>query len=65
MTQGIASKEEAKECEKALEEIMEAIPKTKKINFMGHFNDLFLFLSACKNTLPSEAEADNNKEIPS
>ena len=56
MTQGIASKEEAKSCREALNEIMNAMPKSKVINFVGHFNDIFLFLSATEKVLPSETE---------
>jgi len=54
MTQGKLSKEEAKSCSEALDEIMKAMPKSKVGDFIGHFNDLFLFLSACQRELPSE-----------
>lgn len=56
MTQGKASKEEAKSCSEALDEIMKAMPKSKALDFVGHFNDIFLFLSACQRALPSETE---------
>lgn len=46
MSQGIASKEEAKEMSVALDEIMKTMPKRKSIELIGNFNDLFLFLSA-------------------
>ena len=61
MSQGKASKEEAKSCSEALNDIMKAFPKTKAIEFIGHFNDIFLFLSACERTLPTE-EALAKKE---
>lgn len=54
MTQGRFTKEEAKECHEALDEIMKAMPKTKLMNFVGHFNDIFLFLNACIKEAPSE-----------
>ena len=57
MTQGKASKEEAKSCNEALEEIMKAFPKSKVPDFFGHFNDIALFLNACEESLPSETEA--------
>ena len=56
MTQGKASKEEAKESQIALDEIMKAMPKTKVVEFVGHFNDLFLFLTAAEKVLPLEEE---------
>jgi hypothetical protein len=56
MTQGKASKEEASSCEEALREIMKAFPKSKAMDFVGHFNDIFLFINACKKVLPSEKE---------
>ena len=33
---------------------MKAMPKTKAVNFIGEFNDLFLFLEACKRDLPDK-----------
>jgi len=58
MTQGKASKEEAKSCEEALNEIMKAMPKSKAVEFVGHFNDLFLFLTAVGKVLPSEKDEE-------
>ena len=54
MTQGKFSKEEVTSCEEALTEIMKAMPKSKAAEFIGHFNDLFLFLTAAKKEAPSE-----------
>ena len=54
MTQGKFSKEEAKECHEALDEVMKAFPKSKAGEFIGHFNDIFLFLNACIREAPSE-----------
>lgn len=56
MTQGKFSKEEAEACDRALNEIMKAMPKSKSMDFIGHFNDLFLFLSAARKIAPSEKE---------
>jgi len=58
MTQGKFSKEECKSCEDALNEIMKAMPRTKAIEFVGHFNDLFLFLTAAKEAAPNEEKKD-------
>lgn len=59
MTQGKFSKEEAKESTIALNEIMKAMPKLKLGEFIGHFNDIFLFLTACEKEAPSE----NSEEV--
>jgi len=58
MTQGKASKEEAISSKESLDEIMKAMPKNKIIGFIGHFNNIFLFLDAAKRILPSEKESD-------
>jgi len=54
MAQGKFTKEEAVASEEALTEIMKAMPKSKAIDFIGHFNDLFLFLGAAKAAAPPE-----------
>lgn len=41
MAQGQFTKEEAKETENALNEVMRAFPKGKLGEFLGHFNDIF------------------------
>lgn len=48
MAQGDFTKEEAKETAKAVGELFEAIPKGKKPGYLGHLNDIYLFLSACE-----------------
>ena len=47
------NKEEAENCQEALNEIMKSMGK-KAVNFIGHFNDLFLFLSAAKLAAPEK-----------
>jgi len=54
MAQGDFSKEEAKQTEIAVNEIMKAFPKSKVADFIGHFNDIFLFLTACIKNIPNE-----------
>ena len=61
MTQGKFSKEEAQASKEALEEVMEAFPKSKVGEFVGHFNDLFLFLDACAVEAPSEKEKNESE----
>lgn len=54
MTQGRFSKEEAQATREAVEEMFEAIPKSKRLNYLGHLNDTLLFLTAAANAAPSE-----------
>lgn len=53
-TQGKFVKAEAQNVIDAAKEIMDAFPKTKKLEFIGHFNDLFLFLEAAKKAAPTK-----------
>jgi hypothetical protein len=46
MAQGEFTKEEAAETKKAVEELFQAIPKSRRINYFGHLNDIMLFLDA-------------------
>lgn len=55
MAQGQFTKQEAEETEKSVKEVMDAMPKSKKMDFIGHFNDIFLFLAAAKNAAPDKA----------
>ncbi len=54
MAQGEFTKEEAKATEQAVDEVMRAMPKKKLGEFMGHFNDIFLFIAAAGRAAPSE-----------
>jgi len=54
MAQGEFTKEEAEQTRKAVEEIFEAVPKSKRVGFIGHLNDVFLFLEAAGRVAPSE-----------
>lgn len=62
MTQGKLSKEEAQNCYEAVEEIMKVFPKSKTMDFIGHFNDVMLFLGKAKLELPSEKSEESKKE---
>jgi len=48
MAQGEFTPEEAEETCRAIEELFEALPKSKKMNYIGHLNDIFLFMDAVK-----------------
>ncbi len=62
MAQGEFTKEEAAETRTAVEEIFEALPKSKRVQYVGHLNDIFLFLRAAKEAAPSEEGTTD--EIP-
>lgn len=53
MAQNDFTKEEAKFVEEAFTEVFKALSKTKKMEFLGHANDIYLFLSNAKQKLPS------------
>jgi hypothetical protein len=54
MAQGDFTKEEIGEVRKSLDEMFEAIPKSKRMFFIGHLNDVHLFLSAAEKIAPAE-----------
>lgn len=56
MAQGQFTKEESKETQKAVEEMFEAIPRSKRMGFLGHLNGISLFISAAQVAAPTEAE---------
>jgi hypothetical protein len=55
MAQGEFTKQETDETKKAVEEIYDALPKSKKFEFIGHLNDIFLFLEAAGRNAPDES----------
>lgn len=54
MAQGEFTKEEAAETAKAIDELFNALPKSKRGEFIGHLNDISLFLEAAKRAAPAE-----------
>jgi hypothetical protein len=56
MAQGEFTKEEAKATREAFHEIFKSLPRNKKIEFIGHANDIYLFLDAAEEAAPAEAE---------
>jgi len=48
MAQGEFTAEEAVFVKKCVEEIFAEVPNAKKPKFIGHLNDIFLFLSAAE-----------------
>ena len=58
MAQGEFTKQEADETVAAFKEVFNALPKTKQAVFIGHANDIFLFLEAAKRAAPDEAQSE-------
>lgn len=56
MAHGEFTKEEAAETEKTVQKIMKAMSRELSLNLIGHFNDIFLFLSAAKKAAPAEVK---------
>jgi len=57
MAQGEFTKKETIFVKKCVEEIFEALPTGKKKNFIGHLNDIFLFLSEAEKAAPIDSGA--------
>lgn len=53
------TKEEAEVCKEAVDEMFNALPKSKRMEYLGHLNEICLFLERAKEKAPSESE---NKE---
>ena len=60
MAQGEFTKEEATETEKAVDEMFRALPKSKQREYIGHLNDIFLFISAAKKAAPETVGSPAN-----
>lgn len=54
MAQGEFTKEEATATEEAVSEMFNALPKSKKAEFLGHLNDISLFIAAAKKAAPEK-----------
>lgn len=44
------------EIEGIVQEMFKGIPKTKRIGFIGHLNDILLFLEAARRNAPEKTE---------
>ena len=54
MAQGDFTKEEAKFTADTFKEVFNALPKSKQLAYLGHANDIYLFLSAAEKAAPQE-----------
>lgn len=59
MAQGEFTKQEANETKKSVNELYKAIPKSRRLNYIGHLNDIFLFLEAAGRAAPDEPSEDS------
>jgi hypothetical protein len=62
MSQGEFTKEEAGQTEKAFGEVFEALSRRKQGEFIGHANDIYLFLAAARRAAPGEEGKDGEDE---
>lgn len=60
--QNALCKENAENCLLALDEIFDAIPKKRQSDFIGHLNDLALFLSAAESQLPNYEQPKTDEQ---
>ena len=56
MAQGEFTKQEAAETIKAVDEMFKALSKAKQGEYLGHLNDICLFLEAAQRTAPDETQ---------
>ena len=54
MSQGRFTKEEATATLEAVDEMFKAIPKSKQLGYLGHLNDICLFIEAARCAAPEE-----------
>lgn len=57
MAQGEFTKEEADETIKAVEEMYKALSRAKQGEYLGHLNDIFLFIEAAQREAPNETKS--------
>ena len=58
MAQGEFTKQEARRTKESVNELFEALPKSKRFNYVGHLNDIFLFLAAAKKAAPDKPDKE-------
>lgn len=54
MAQGQFTKQEAQHAIETVDQMFRAIPKRKALEYIGHLNDVLLFLQAAKRAAPEE-----------
>jgi hypothetical protein len=61
MAQREFTKSEADESLKALDELFEALPKSRRGQYLGHLNDISLFIGAAKKVAPEKPPAKKDE----
>ena len=61
MALGDFTKENAVVIEEALDEMFKALSKPKQREYLGHLNEICLFVTAAKNAAPTKEEAEKKK----
>jgi len=56
MALGEFTKEEGKVVEEALKEMFDAIPKSRRMEYLGHLNEISLFISKAIQNAPNEVK---------
>lgn len=56
------TKEAAENAEQAVDQMFKALPKKKQGEFLGHLNEVCLFIEAAKKEAPAEDEAETIDE---
>jgi len=62
MSQGSFTKQEAEETVKAIGEMFNAIPKSRRMEYIGHYNDILLFIEAAKQAAPDDEKEPAQSE---
>lgn len=62
MAQGEFTVEEAESTKEAIGEMFKAIPKSKRMDYLGHLNDVFLFIEAAILAIENETSTGLVKE---
>jgi hypothetical protein len=57
MAQGDLTKENAQICHEAVNDIFEALPKSKRFEQLGNLNEVLLFLERARRDLPSQTKS--------
>ena len=56
MAQGEFTKEEAVQVSKIVEKMFAGMPFTRRVQYIGHLNDILLFVQAAKDAAPHEKD---------
>ncbi len=59
MAQGDFTKDEAEFIRKAANELFEGIPKSHRMKYLGHLNDILLFILAARDAAPNATPGTN------